>query len=170
MTINVRLSIETASMLEELKRILEKQNGTFFSKGDTLAYAILNIGNSFEDIDWNEITYEKLDIKEYNINSGALRPKIELTNEAEGMLQNFKILLADSLGLRNVTMGVCIKYVLKYALLQIIRPTVLSIEHIINIAFQDYLNENNIDQTELYNIKNYLLYKFKKYKIEVRDK
>lgn len=119
MDLQVRISIETAEMFEELKNYYQKTMGMNFSKSDVLIKAVSDAIDKWESIDWKLVNEKEINIKKHDISKGSLRPKLQVTSAIEEKLYEFKKTLPGELNLRSVTLGVCIKHILKSALLDI---------------------------------------------------
>lgn len=150
MELQVRISTQTAEMFEELKRYYEKTMGINFSKGDVLIKAVSSIEDEWQDIDWQFINEEKVNINEYSISEGSLRPKLQITFDIEKKLNDFKEILPKKLNVRSVTLGVCIKHILKFALLGIQQQNEInSVEEIIEKNKIRYLSKQYSEETKL---------------------
>ena len=150
MELQVRISIETAEMFEELKKHYQKTMGINFSKSDVLIKAFSSVTDSWADIDWQSVNEKKVNVSQYNISEGSLRPKLQITFDIEKKLNDFKEMLPKKLNLRSVTLGVCIKHILKFALLEIQQQNETnSIEDIIEKNRNRYLTEQYSEETQL---------------------
>lgn len=116
MIYQVRISIETAELIEELKNMYEDRTGISMTKGNVLMLAF----NDSEWVnDWKEIFDSKIKLlNNYEIKEGALRPKLQVSNEVELGIQMLKKELPKVLGVRSVTIGVCIRLILKAAFIK----------------------------------------------------
>ncbi|XLP22628.1 hypothetical protein ACFMB7_01100 [Bacillus toyonensis] len=116
MNYQVRISIETAKLIEELKHMYEERTGISMTKGNVLMQAF----NDSEWVnDWKEIFDSKIKLlNDYEIKEGALRPKLQVSNEVELGIQTLKKELPKVLGVRSVTIGVCIRLILKAAFMK----------------------------------------------------
>lgn len=117
MEIQAKISIETAEMFEELKCYYTETMGMKVSKSDVLFKAISDAVDIWEEIDWQYVNEKKINIKKYEIATGSLRPKLQVTLETEEKLNDLKNRLPQILKVRSVTLGVCIKFILKFTLL-----------------------------------------------------
>lgn len=151
MDLQVRISIETAEMFEELKSYYQKTMDINFSKSDVLIKVVSDATDDWEQIDWKSINEKKIKIKEYDISEGSLRPKLQVTFEIEKKLKELKCILSQTLKLRSVTLGVCIKHILKYALLEIElqKDKGIKIEDIIEKNKNKYLRELYSEEVKL---------------------
>lgn len=140
----VRLSYETAIMLEELKQIYENRERKPVTKGEVLNNAYYDT----KDVDsWLSIYEKKIPLKDtYEIKENALRPRLQITNEVEQGIKELKIEIAKELGLRSVTIGVVIKLIMKAALLKYSLDE--SKAESINRIFEKYKNQvsNNFSE------------------------
>lgn len=108
-----RLSIETAKLLEKMRLHYEKETGGSVSKGDCLIKAYYD---SLWVKDWKDIFKEPTpQEKEFEISPTAQLLKVQLTEEVKKGIQNLKLSLPDIIGTRSVTIGVCIREILKAA-------------------------------------------------------
>ena len=118
MDLQLRISIEAAYLLEKLKLSYEEA-GVFYSKGDVVTKAIddsYSMLSEFTEEEWIQLNQLKVSIGDYTQPSkGATRPKLVITNDAYECLLKLKTIITNALGLRNVTMGVVIKLLLKHA-------------------------------------------------------
>ncbi|MBZ0313479.1 hypothetical protein K7185_13470 [Clostridium butyricum] len=150
MELQVRISVEVAEMFEELKEYYKKTMGINFSKSDVLIKAVSSVTGDWTDIDWQSINEKKVNVNRYNISEGSLRPKLQITFDIEKKLNDFKDILPQKLNLRSVTLGVCIKHILKFALLEIQEQNKTNlIEDIIKKNENRYLIEQYSEETQL---------------------
>lgn len=111
MSYQVRISYETAMLIEELKRIYEDMEKSPVTKGEVL---IRSYYDSKWVEDWQKVYEQKIRItNDYEIKENALRPRLQLTTEVEQGIKDLKIQIANTLGLRSVTLGVVIRQILK---------------------------------------------------------
>ncbi|MBS4220606.1 hypothetical protein KHA96_20120 [Bacillus sp. FJAT-49711] len=112
-----RIAIDTAQLLEEMKKIYEKKSGVTITKGNVIMKA-------YEDSlwvdDWKEIFREQIKLsKHYEIPPNSLKLRVQISEEVEQGIKNLKDLLpsvlSESRKLRNVTIGVCIRLILRAA-------------------------------------------------------
>lgn len=140
MSYQVRVSLETAMLLEELKSIYEEQEKTPVSKGDVL---IRSFYDSKWVTNWDEILSEEIKIKkDYNIKTNALRPRFEITDEVEQGIKKMKCEIAKALKLRSITIGVTIKLILKASYIKNLNSVK---NDAIHSAFQKYKSMINAD-------------------------
>ena len=118
MNLEVRISIETAELFEELRNYYKKTIGLNLSKSDILIKAISYATNNWEEIDWKYVNEKKIKVDKYDISQASLRPKLQVTLEAKEKLIELKNILPQILEIRSVTLGVCMKLILKFALLE----------------------------------------------------
>lgn len=143
----VRLSYETAILLEELKRIYENAEKSPITKGEVL---IRSYYDSQWVKDWQKVYEEKIKVKNnYEIKENALRPRLQITKEVEQGIKDLKLEIANVLGLRSVTVGVVIRLILKASF---IKNNNENIEFdqwdVINDIFSKYKNEVTISFEE----------------------
>ena len=151
MEIQTKISIETAEMFEELKSYYTETMGMNLSKSDVLFKAISDAKDTWKEIDWQYVNEKKINIKKYEIATGSLRPKLQVTFETEEKLNELKHILPQILNVRNVTLGVCIKFILKFALLnrELQNGKETTIKHIIEDKQKKYFTELNSEETKL---------------------
>lgn len=151
MDLQVRISIETAEMFEELKNYYQKTMDIIFSKSDVLIKVVSDATNNWEQIDWKFVNEKKINIKRYDISEGSLRPKLQITFDIEEKLNELKDILSQTLKVRSVTLGVCIKHILKFALIEIQqqKDKNIKIEDIIERNKNKYLTELYSEETQL---------------------
>lgn len=150
MDIQIRISIETAEMFEELKNYYQKIMGISFSKSDVLIQAFTATINNWEQIDWKLVNEKKINMNKYDISQSALRPKLQITFDVEEKLLELKEILPKKLKLRSVTLGVCIKHVLKFALLDIQKNNLdIEIGDIIEKTKNKYLTGISSEEVKL---------------------
>ena len=143
--LQVKISIETAGMFEELKCYYTESMGMNISKSDVLYKAISDVIDIWEDIDWEDVNEKKINIDKYEISTGSLRPKLQVTSEIEEKLNQLKQILPKILKVRSVTLGVCIKFILKFTLLNI------ELQHSNNSTIKQIIEDNQKKYfTELY--------------------
>ncbi|MFQ6324365.1 hypothetical protein [Lactococcus garvieae] len=108
-----RLSIETARLLEKMRLFYEKKTGGSVSKGDCL---IMAYSDSLWVEDWKKIFDELLPSTEkYEISPTAQLLKVQVSDDVKNGIQELKELLPQLIGTRSVTVGVCIREILKAA-------------------------------------------------------
>lgn len=111
-----RVSIDTARLLEKMRVFYEKKTGGNVSKGDCLirAYA-----DSLWVEDWKVIFNEPMPKTEnYEISQTAQLLKVQVTDDVRKGIQDLKEELPELLGTRSVTVGVCIREILKAAFIK----------------------------------------------------
>ncbi|AMN33769.1 hypothetical protein ACSXC4_12865 [Clostridium perfringens] len=150
MDLQVRISIETAEMFEELKNYYEKTMGISFSKSDVLIQAFSYAINKWNQIDWRFVNEKKINIKKYDISQSSLRPKLQVTFDIQEKLLELKEILPKELKLRSVTLGVCIKHILKFALIDIQQnDREIEISDIIEKVKNKYLTDISSEEIKL---------------------
>ncbi|WP_204120036.1 hypothetical protein [Levilactobacillus wangkuiensis] len=94
----------------------EKQECTPISKGETLNRAYYDsewVGN------WQDIYIKKVKVSEkYDIKTNALKPRLQINSDVEHGIKKLKVVMAEQLGARNVTIGAVIRMVLKAGLIR----------------------------------------------------
>ncbi|WP_242225794.1 hypothetical protein [Bacillus cereus group sp. BfR-BA-01358] len=134
MSYQVRISLETAELLEELKLMYENNEKSSITKGEVL---VRSYYDSKWVEDWQKIHEKKIKLKnDYEIKPNALRPRLEITNEVEEGIKNLKLKIAEALGLRSVTVGVVIKLILKASFIK--NTDSVSNADIVQSIFQKY--------------------------------
>lgn len=118
MDIQVRISLETANLFEELKSLYQDSTGINYTKSDVLMKAILDNYSQWENVNWVDLSIAKIKTAEYDIPLGALRPKLIITQESSEILSDFQKEMTKTFDVRSVAIGVCIKLILKYALFE----------------------------------------------------
>lgn len=143
MSYQVRLSYETAILLEELKHIYENMEKSPVTKGDVL---IRSYYDSQWVEDWQKVYEEKIKVKKnYEIKENALRPRLQITKEVEQGIKELKLEIAKVLGLRSVTVGVVIRLILKASFIKNKKENVESDQWVtINGIFSKYKNDVSI--------------------------
>lgn len=109
-----RISYETAQLLEEMRTQYEKQIGNSVSKGECIDRAFQE---SLKVSDWKAINDTKIKISHHEISDSAKLLKVHISEETRLGIQDLKKTLPSILGLRSVTIGVCIREILKSAFL-----------------------------------------------------
>ncbi|HFU3944055.1 TPA: hypothetical protein ACGO2N_000798 [Streptococcus suis] len=109
-----RISYETAQLLEELRIQYEKQIGNSVSKGECIDRAFQE---SLKVSDWKTINDTKITFSHHKISDTAKLLKVHISEETRLGIQDLKKKLPSLLGLRSVTIGVCIREILKSAFL-----------------------------------------------------
>ncbi|ELC8460392.1 hypothetical protein QYB77_002575 [Clostridium perfringens] len=150
MDLQVRISVETAEMFEELKNYYQKTKGISFSKSDVLIQAFSYAINKWNEIDWKFVNEKKITMKKYDISQSSLRPKLQVTFDIEEKLLELKEILPKELKLRSVTLGVCIKHILKFALIDIQQnDREIEISDIIEKIKNKYLTDISSEEIKL---------------------
>lgn len=174
MDLQVRISVETAELFEELKNYYQKTMDIVFSKSDVLIKVVSDATDKWAKIDWKSVNEKKININRYNISEGSLRPKLQITFAIEEKLNELKDVLAKTLKVRSVTLGVCIKHILKFALLeiQLQNDKDIKIEDIIEKNKSKYLTELYSEETKLAIEKftNDILIELKCYELQINKK
>ena len=71
MDLQVRLSYDTANLLETMKVIYEEQSGVFFSKGDVVSKSLNDYYHLYPAIDWKQYSRKDFNIKNKELTQGA---------------------------------------------------------------------------------------------------
>ncbi|MCT0023430.1 hypothetical protein ACLHLP_00600 [Weissella confusa] len=140
MSYQLRISYETAILIEELKRIYEDIEKSPVTKGEVL---IRSYYDSKWVKDWQKVYEQKIKVKNtYEIKENALRPRLQLTTEVEQGIKDLKIEIAKTLGLRSVTLGVVVRQILKASFIKNTNEsTSVAQEKIITQIFDKYKGE-----------------------------
>ena len=144
--LQIRIAFETAEMLEQLKDYYQETLGINFTKGDVITKAI----NDTYDL-WKEAKWDNLDvnIKNYDLPQGALRPKLQISFEIEEKLIQLKRILTNYLELNKViTIGATIKYLLRLTINQIQKPDQPSVDIILFDIMNKYLMKDYSEETK----------------------
>ncbi|MDK1734774.1 hypothetical protein [Dellaglioa algida] len=110
-----RISIETARLLEKMRLFYEEKVGGTVTKGDCLIKAYYD---SLWVKNWKEIfdsPMPPINNFDYKVSSTGQMLKIQITNDVKESIQNLKSTLPEIIGTRSVTVGVCIREILKSA-------------------------------------------------------
>lgn len=116
-----RLSIETARLLERMRVFYENEIGGSVTKGDCLIKAY---NDSLWVEDWKKVfdtSLPSINESEYEISPTGQLLKVHITDEVRNGIQNLKTNLPKIIGTRSVTVGVCIREILKAAYLKNIK-------------------------------------------------
>ena len=107
-----RISFETAQYLEEMRLYYELVTGGSVSKGECLNRAYRD---SLSIVDWKKVYESKILISNHSISDSSKLLKVQITEETRDGIQKLKSTLPLVLGSRSVTVGVCIREILKAA-------------------------------------------------------
>ncbi|KRL04909.1 hypothetical protein [Liquorilactobacillus hordei] len=151
MEYQVRISYETAEILENLKDIYETKEGIHFSKSDVLMKAISDNRALWNDVSWKDIIVKR---NKKNIVSSSLRPKFDVSKDTSNDIEYLKKILPKCLDSRSVTYGVVIKYILKIALFELQKKEPKTIREMIEFFEEKHLSKANTDE-EKENIKSF---------------
>ncbi|WEV60370.1 hypothetical protein OZX68_05450 [Streptococcaceae bacterium ESL0729] len=116
-----RISIETARLLEKMRIDYEKKIGGNVTKGDCLIRAFEDArwtDNYDYDFIWKKIHSTQMPVipkAEYEVSPSAQMLKIQITDDVKDGIQKLKEHLPSIIGTRSVTVGVCIREILKAA-------------------------------------------------------
>lgn len=147
MELQVRIAYETAEMLELLKEYYQEKNGVAFTKGAVLSKAILDMYDDWKDIDWSKTLSLPIKIeKKYDINSGSLRPKFQISNNIEPKIDELRTIIKQSVNAKYVTIGAAIKFALRQAIYDIQHEDTYSIENTIHDTLEIYLSMELSDE------------------------
>ena len=107
-----RISIDTARLLIEMKKIYEEKLGVTITKGNVIMYA-------YQDSqwvkDWKQIQNEVITVKKYDIKPAYQKLKVQISEQVEEGIKLLKQNLPTVFESRSVTIGVCIHLILKAA-------------------------------------------------------
>ena len=107
-------------MLEMLKEYYQEQDGINFTKAAVLTKANLNTCDDWKNIDWSKTLSLPIKItKQYNFNSGLLRPKFQLEDGLDSKIDELRTIIKQSVDAKSVTIGAEIKFVLLQELYEI---------------------------------------------------
>lgn len=113
-----RISIETARLLERMRNFYEKEMGGAVTKGNCLIKAYYD---SLWVEDWKEnfdTPTPSISKSDYEVSPTGQLLKVQITDEVKNGIQNLKMNLPKIIGARSVTVGVCIREILKAAYLK----------------------------------------------------
>lgn len=147
--LQVRITYETAEMLELLKEYYKDKEGINFTKGEVLSKAILDTYDDWKEIDWQQTLRLPITIeKEYAINAGAQRPKFQLSNNVAAKMETLRTIIKQSVDARSVTIGAAIKFVLRQTIYEIQHGNTISVEQVINDTLERYLSDDLSSDTK----------------------
>ncbi|WP_010651667.1 hypothetical protein [Oceanobacillus massiliensis] len=156
MKLQVRIAYETAEMLELLKEHYQEQNEINFSKGEVLSKAILDTYDMWKETDWNRILGLPITIdKNYEISSGALRPKFQISVNIEPKITELKKIIQQNVGAKYVTIGAAIKFVLRLVIYELQNKNNVSTESVIFDTL-DKFTQNNMSTETKETLKNFV--------------
>lgn len=169
--LETKISLETAAMIEDLRNYYEKNMDMNLSKSDVFIKAFNNLLDREDSIDWEYINNKKIKVGKYDLTPTSLRPKLNITSEIKEKLNEFKELIPKELKIRNVTMGVCIKLILKSELLEIQSDKDKKIDAISDIIKNNkvkYMTESYSKEVQLYieEFSNDILLELEKYELD----
>lgn len=144
MQLQPKLTYETAQMLEQLKTYYRQRDGDKYSKSAVLTLAITETYDLWSTTDWRNIPVA---VDNINLNSGALRPKLEVTAEINAKLEQAERLMTTYFEAKFVRNSAVIKYILRLALNQIQNPT-NSINQTLTNLLTQFNAENYSDETK----------------------
>lgn len=140
MEIQVRIAYETAEMLEQLKDYYEKKSDINFTKSEVLSRAVIDTYELWKDTDWNNINVE---VKEFNLLNGSLRPKFQISLDIEEKINELKKIITNYLELgKIITVGATFKYILKLALSQIQKKEKITVDKILFETLNEFEKKN----------------------------
>jgi len=113
MELQVRISLETAEIIEELKERYELEQKMRFTKSSVLMKAVNDTRSLWEKTAWQDVNIQ---LKKRAVAPNSVRPKFDVSVDVDNDLKYLKNYLPNYLGTRSVTIGVVIKYVLRLAL------------------------------------------------------
>lgn len=153
MEYQVRISYETAEMLNQLKEYYEKNKEINFTKGDVVAQAIFDTKKFWSKVDWNSL---EVDVKHYKMLTGAVRPRIRVATDVDTQIRELREIISSYLGMsRFISVGVAFKYLFRLALNKIQSGKVLSVKTVLNETLNDFLVNNEYDEEHKKVIKNF---------------
>lgn len=148
MDIQVRISLETANLFEEIKAIYQEATGINYTKSDVLMKAIKDHNTEWETVDWTALNVAKFDLREYDIPQGALRPKLVISHETAAMLTKFQEDVTKVFYVRKLGIGVCMKLILKFAFSHYQFERTPEPRAVIEKLAEDYMKRYNSDEAE----------------------
>ncbi|MCD8503156.1 MAG: hypothetical protein LRY71_17745 [Bacillaceae bacterium] len=108
-----RISVETARLMEQVKRLYENKKGVTITRADVLMSAYedsLWVNNWQKDVREEPFSIEKVDIK-----PSAQKLKVHISDDVEQGIKRLKQEIPVQIKSRSVTYGVVIEYILKAA-------------------------------------------------------
>ncbi|MGE7848177.1 hypothetical protein [Bacillus cereus] len=108
-----RISIETARLMEQVKRLYENKKGVSITRADVLMSAYedsLWVNDWQKDVREVPVSIEKVDIK-----PSAQKLKVHISDDVEKGIKRLKQEIPGQINSRSVTYGVVIDYILKAA-------------------------------------------------------
>ncbi|WP_242311094.1 hypothetical protein [Bacillus cereus group sp. BfR-BA-01331] len=114
-----RISIETARLMEQVKRLYENKKGVSITRADVLMSAYedsLWVNDWQKDVREEPVSIEKVDIK-----PSAQKLKVHISDDVEQGIKRLKQEIPSQINSRSVTYGVVIEYILKAAYIKNIR-------------------------------------------------
>lgn len=146
MELQVRLSYETAQLLEQLKEEYEDSMGIKLTKSDVLMKSVADTVSMWENTDWENLEITRRD---YDITKSSLRPKFQISNETNENIEKLRKILSTYLGLqRYVTLGVAIKYVLNLSLYNLTKENEVTINTLLYETVREF-EENEKDELKI---------------------
>lgn len=112
----VRISAESAYYIRELKKIYEKESDTRVTKAMIIAKAFdsaQNVTNWKKVVQDNSIALNGI----YPVEEKELKINVDISDRVATGIKQYKNILPSATNTRSVTLGVCLKYILKSALL-----------------------------------------------------
>lgn len=118
-----RISIETARLMEQVKRLYEIEKGVTITRAEVLMNAYrdsLWVNDWEKDVRSKKIT---VNIEKSEITPSSQKLKVHISDEVEQGIKNLKEKIPKDISTRSVTYGVVIEYILLAAYLKISQET-----------------------------------------------
>ena len=112
----VRISAESAFYIRELRKIYEQESDTHITKAIIIAKAFdstQNVTNWKKVVQDNSIPLNNI----YPVEEKELKINVDISDRVASGIKQYKNILPSATNTRSVTLGVCLKYILKAALL-----------------------------------------------------
>lgn len=112
----VRISAESAFYIRELRKIYEEESDTHITKAVIIAKAFdstQNVTNWKKVVQDNSISLSNI----YPVEEKELKINVDISDRVATGIKQYKNILPPATNTKSVTLGVCLKYILKAALL-----------------------------------------------------
>jgi tetrahydromethanopterin S-methyltransferase subunit G len=136
-----RISIETARLMEQVKRLYEIEKGVTITRAEVLM-------NSYRDSlwvkDWEKDVRNKrkdINIEKIDITPSSQKLKVHISEEVEKGIKNLKEKIPKDISTRSVTYGVVIEYILLAAYLKISQEIEIKKTSVITRKFDIFKQE-----------------------------